>query len=75
VTYTKGLGTHANGDARLFLGGQCHTVTATVGVDDEVSAGGSVAFAVAGDGTLATPAVLTGSDHANWADATITCKP
>jgi beta-galactosidase len=105
VTYAKGLGTHAQGDVRIFLGGQCHTITATVGVDDEVGTNGSVMFTVVGDGsTLANTGVLTGSDpgqaisadltgvqwldlvtgdggngngsdHADWAQAAMTCDP
>jgi NPCBM/NEW2 domain len=54
VTFAKGLGAHsASGSAsevRYALGGRCSAVTAVVGVDDEIGAGGSVVFQVWADG-------------------------
>ncbi|WP_309067067.1 endo-alpha-N-acetylgalactosaminidase family protein [Microbacterium sp.] len=34
VTFAKGLGTHADSSVKVYLGGQCTTFTATVGLDD-----------------------------------------
>ena len=103
VTYIKGLGVHAYSEIRVPLGGTCTTFNAVVGLDDEVGANGSVAFALYGDGTpLYSSGVLTGSspgvpvsvavngfnelalivtdaedgpafDHADWANASVTC--
>jgi glucose/arabinose dehydrogenase len=52
ATYAKGLGAHAFSDVRVGLNGTCSTFTATVGVDDEVGALGSVVFQVLADGVL-----------------------
>jgi hypothetical protein len=46
VTYTRGLGVHAPADVRFDLAGKCASFTASIGVDDEVGAGGSVVFQV-----------------------------
>jgi hypothetical protein len=52
VSYTKGLGVHANSTIRYNLGGVCSTFTARAGVDDEVPRNiGSVIFQVFADGT------------------------
>ncbi|MFB9993280.1 NPCBM/NEW2 domain-containing protein [Deinococcus oregonensis] len=45
-TSARGLGTHANSSLTFALGGQCSTLTASVGVDDEVGDRGSVVFQV-----------------------------
>lgn len=50
VSYSKGLGAHAASDIRFALGGTCTTFEASVGVDDEVTANGSLVFEVWGDG-------------------------
>ncbi|GGU22761.1 beta-galactosidase [Streptomyces violascens] len=61
VPYAKGLGVHAAGDVRVFLGGACSRFTASVGVDDETGGGGSVAFSVLADGrAVAATGVLRG---------------
>lgn len=65
VLYAKGLGVHANSDVRFALGGACSTFQADIGVDDEVTAGGSVQFQVIGDGV-----VLFASDVLTAASAT-----
>ncbi|MBC8108843.1 MAG: NPCBM/NEW2 domain-containing protein, partial [Anaerolineae bacterium] len=52
VTYTKGLGVHANSDIRYNLNGQYTTFQAAIGMDDEVGAAGSVIFRVYIDGVL-----------------------
>ncbi|WP_431873773.1 beta-galactosidase [Amycolatopsis sacchari] len=104
VSYAKGLGVHAPGDVQLYLGGACTRLTASVGVDGETGANGSVAFSVAVDGQtrVTTPVVCggqaavpvdvdvtgaqvldllvsdggdgNGSDHADWALPTLTCR-
>ncbi|MCQ4208918.1 endo-alpha-N-acetylgalactosaminidase family protein [Streptomyces longispororuber] len=51
VSYAKGLGTHAPAEVRYYLGGQCTSFTAEVGVDDIQTSRGSVQFSVAADGT------------------------
>ena len=62
VSYVKGLGVHAYSEIRYQLAGICTAFTATVGVDDEVGANGSVVFNLYGDGTLIyNSGVLTGS--------------
>ncbi|WP_424950761.1 NPCBM/NEW2 domain-containing protein [Deinococcus sp.] len=107
VAYAKGLGLHANSDVLYSLGGNCSTLAAQVGVDDEVGNNGSVVFQLwsgaVGSGTkLYDSGKLTGADtaravsvnlsgvsalhlvvtdagdggaydHADWADAKITC--
>jgi hypothetical protein len=105
TTYLKGLGVHSPGAVTLNLAGNCTRLSATVGVDDEVAAAGSVRFAVVADGTALgqtptltgnSPSVLldvglagvrqldlviddagdgdgNGSDHADWAEARLTC--
>jgi alpha-glucosidase len=50
VVYEKGLGTHAPADVTVYLGGQCTEFTAHLGLDDETTQPGSVAFQIAGDG-------------------------
>jgi hypothetical protein len=50
TTYQKGLGVHASSEIRYSLGGQYTTFTTDVGVDDEMTGGGSVVFQVWADG-------------------------
>ncbi len=50
VTYTKGLGVHANSSLTYALGGSYSSFQATVGVDAEVAPDGSVVFQVFVDG-------------------------
>lgn len=60
--YAKGLGAHAVSDVRYNLGGACTTLTATVGIDDEVAPNGSVIFQVWTDGIEAYDSgVVTGT--------------
>jgi hypothetical protein len=51
TTYAKGIGMHAEGSVTVWLGGACTRFQASVGIDDEVTQPGSVAFGVLGDGT------------------------
>jgi alpha-galactosidase len=103
VTYAKGLGAHAPGVIEYYTAGNCTTVTADVGMDDEKGNNGTATFEIWADGTKvadsgtmtnlmpAQPlqANITGatlvrlittdagdgnnSDHADWANAHITC--
>ncbi|MDQ3928568.1 MAG: NPCBM/NEW2 domain-containing protein, partial [Chloroflexota bacterium] len=104
VTYSKGIGVHANSEVKVYLGKSCTNFSSAIGVDDEIGTRGSVVFEVWGDGArLAQSIVMTGStptgslnvdltgkdelvlslrdggdgnayDHADWADARVTCK-
>jgi hypothetical protein len=102
VVYSKGLGAHALSDITFNLAGACSSLQASVGVDDEVAANGSVIFRVYGDGALiydsdvmtgatatrtvnvsltgvttlrlnVDPNGVKGYDHADWANARVTC--
>lgn len=64
VTYEKGLGVHAESTVSYYVGGACSSLTATIGVDDEVP-NGSVRFSVIGDGdVLYQSGVLRGDSAA-----------
>ncbi|WP_053722228.1 NPCBM/NEW2 domain-containing protein [Saccharothrix sp. NRRL B-16348] len=52
VVYEKGVGVHAPSELSVYLGGACRAFTATVGLDDETTSPGSVAFRVFGDDRL-----------------------
>src|SRR3712207_8755436 len=73
TTLFRSLGVHANSELRYNLGGICTRFDALVGVDDQVGAGGSLAFQVLADGTsLYTSGMMTdrkstrlNSSHAN----------
>lgn len=61
--FAKGFGVHAPSEIKVPLKGQCYSLVAEVGADDEVMGGGSVAFRVKGDGTvLKQSPVLRGED-------------
>jgi beta-galactosidase len=65
TTYATGLGAHAVSVVEVYLGGRCRSFTAQVGVDDETSNAGSVAFEVLADGASRyTSPRLTGTDPA-----------
>ncbi|MFD4637228.1 glycoside hydrolase family 97 catalytic domain-containing protein [Lentzea sp. NPDC058436] len=49
TTYAKGLGTHAPSEVSVYLGKGCERFTAKIGLDDETTETGSVAFQVFGD--------------------------
>jgi len=103
TTYEKGLGVHAPSTVTYFAAGDCATVAAQVGIDDETNSQGDVIFELWGDGQqLASSGVVSGGDpavplsadlagvdvlrlrvldnggpnydHADWADAQITCS-
>ena len=73
TSYAKGIGTNADSDVAVFLGGNCTRLTATVGIDDEVAPYGSVTFSVVADGrTLTTSSVLTGTSDPYPLDVDVT---
>jgi alpha-galactosidase len=64
-TYSKGLGTHAVGEATYNLAGNALAFSSLVGVDDETAGKGSVKFLVYVDGKLvAQSPLLKGGDPA-----------
>ncbi|MFJ2501090.1 NPCBM/NEW2 domain-containing protein [Streptomyces sp. NPDC087539] len=61
-TYEKGIGTHADSDIEVYLGGRCTAFTADAGIDDEINGYGEVAFSVEADGkVLWTSPKVTGA--------------
>ncbi len=63
--YNKGLGVHAASSIKYFVGSQCTSFTAVIGIDDFQGPRGSVIFKVLGDGTeLFNSGVLTGASAA-----------
>ena len=62
TTYAKGLGTHAASDVRYTIPAGCTRFKASVGVDDEVGANGSIVFQVYADATkIFDSGVMTGA--------------
>ncbi len=73
VTHAKGLGVHAVSEIRYNLGGSCTSFQASVGVDDEVGAMGSVVFLVFADGVqLFSSGTMTGSSVTQTVDVDVT---
>jgi alpha-glucosidase len=73
TTFDKGLGVHANAEVTVDIGGAYERFTAQVGLDDEVTGAGSVAFELIGDGAvLARTGVLTRADPAQPIDVDVT---
>jgi alpha-galactosidase len=75
--FRTGLGVHAPSEIDYYLGGSCSTMTATVGIDDEVQGQGSVEFKIYADGALVadsgpmTTSTSAKSLSANVADAEV----
>jgi alpha-galactosidase len=62
VTYAKGIGAHAASSITFSPGASCSTFTADIGIDDESRPGGSVVYAVYGDGAkLFQSGLVTGT--------------
>jgi alpha-galactosidase len=74
TTFGKGLGVHAASDITFYLGRQCDSFSASVGIDDEVAgANGSAVFQVFADGTkVADSGTLTGASAAKQLTASTT---
>jgi hypothetical protein len=71
TTYAKGLGAHAASDIRYPLSG-CTRFRASVGIDDEVGAFGSVTFEVYADATeVYDSGVMTGATATKLVDVSI----
>lgn len=64
TVYAKGLGAHANGNVRYYLGGYCTAFTATVGIDDAQATRGSVKFSVVADGATKVTTPVLGATSA-----------
>ncbi len=72
VSYTKGLGVHANSQITYNLGGTYNSFFAYVGVDDEVGANGSVVFQILADGVLLFDSgVMTGDSVTQLANVNV----
>jgi glucose/arabinose dehydrogenase len=72
TTYAKGLGAHAASDVRYSVASNCTRFKASVGVDDEVGANGSVTFEVyAGTTKIYDSGVMTGSTATKAVDVPI----
>jgi alpha-galactosidase len=73
ITYTKGLGLHAEAETQYYLGGNYSRFTAAVGIDSEVGSRGSVVFQVFGDGVkLYDSGIVKGGAAAKAVDVDIT---
>ncbi|WP_433239114.1 NPCBM/NEW2 domain-containing protein [Streptosporangium sp. CA-135522] len=73
VTFAKGLGVHAAGEIEYFLGGECSSVQAKVGLDDEVGTVGAVVFQLYLDGVkVADSGLMTVNDPARTLTANLT---
>ncbi|XXY51844.1 NPCBM/NEW2 domain-containing protein [Sorangium sp. So ce269] len=71
--YTRGLGTHASSEIVYYLGGRCSTLTADVGIDDEVEAAGAASFTIYADGEVAAESgIVTGDDGPKTLTADLT---
>jgi alpha-galactosidase len=72
VTYAKGLGAHAPSEIDFYLGGTCTSVSADVGIDDEVGSNGEVTFQIYADGgKVADSGPVTGADAAKHLTADV----
>ena len=75
VTYSKGLGVHANSELTYDLNGNYTQFVADIGVDDEVRGQGSVNFQVWADGVqLFGSGTLTGSSSIQTVAVDVTGK-
>ena len=73
TTYAKGIGTHANSEVDLALGGKFSVFHAVVGIDDEEGDTGSVVFQVWADGVkLYDSGTVYGSSPAKSVDLFVT---
>jgi NPCBM/NEW2 domain/Fibronectin type III domain/Right handed beta helix region len=73
VTYTKGLGVHANSQITYNLGGNYSRFISYIGVDDEVGSHGSVVFQVWADGVeIYDSSLMTGSSATKTVNVDVT---
>ena len=72
TTYAKGLGAHADSDVRYPLSASCTRFKASVGVDDEVGALGSLVFEVYADqNEIYDSGVMTGTSATQTIDVSV----
>jgi glucose/arabinose dehydrogenase len=75
VSYTKGIGAHANSQIVYNLGGNYTSFFAYVGVDDEVGNNGSVVFQILADGVLLFDSgAMTGLTNTKLANVSVLGK-
>jgi hypothetical protein len=75
VVYSKGLGAHAYSEIVYNLGGNCSSFISDVGIDDEISSGGSVVFEVWADGVkLASSSTMTPESETQRLQVNVTGK-
>jgi vibriolysin len=75
TTYSKGLGVHAGSDVRYDLAKKYARFVASIGVDDEVGAAGSVVFQVYADNVkIYDSGVMTGSTATKNVDLNVANK-
>jgi hypothetical protein len=75
VTYSKGLGTHANSSITYALNGNYTSFLSDIGVDDEVGNTGSVVFQVYLDNVLTyTSSTLSGTSTTQQVNLNVTGK-
>jgi hypothetical protein len=74
VTYSKGLGAHANSSIEYDLRGKCTTFSAYVGADDEVTAA-SITFEVWVDGkrSYSSPSLVVSGQPAAFVSVDVRC--
>ena len=76
VTYSKGLGVHADSDIRYDLTATaepCATFLSAIGIDDEVGSNGNVSFQVYTDGVLQfSSGTMTGSSATQAVNVDVT---
>ena len=73
VTYTKGLGAHADSEVTYALGATCTRFKASIGIDDEVpGSNASVSFLVYADSTLVfQSSVMNGTSPTQTVDVSV----
>ncbi|WP_436494765.1 endo-alpha-N-acetylgalactosaminidase family protein [Actinokineospora sp. HUAS TT18] len=67
TVYAKGLGTHAPSEVVYYVGGNCRSFTAEVGLDDAQASRGSVQFKVMADGLKVAESPVMRPDTATFA--------
>ena len=73
VTFPKGLGAHASSEVRYVVPAGCTRLLASVGLDDEVGANGSVVFRVfLGTTSLFDSGTMTGTTATKSVDVAVT---
>lgn len=72
-TFATGVGSHAESEIAVWLGGNCTRLTTSVGLQDGTNAGASIQGSVEGDGkTLASSGVMSAGMSAQPLDVNVT---